>query len=68
MTVLEESQGVEGWSKKEKGLWAWTTVWQLLGGRDIKGTNGNGKNMIQNRLLMGEWDIRKISQDLCSIS
>ena len=37
-------EGVEGWSKKEKDSWTWTTMWSLLGGGDIRRLNGNGKN------------------------
>ena len=38
------SQWVEGWSKKEKDSWTWTTLRDLWGEEDIGGINGNGKN------------------------
>ena len=32
--------------KRKKYSWTWTTVWWLQGGRDIRGINGKGKNVI----------------------
>ena len=39
-----QSLGVEGWSKKEKGLMDMDNSGVTAGGGGIKGLNGNGKN------------------------
>ena len=53
---IEGGQEVEGWSKKEKGPWTWTTVWWLQGWvgwgeveEGIGGINGNGKKYNNNK-------------------
>ena len=46
---------MRGWrdgAKRRKDAWTWTRVWGLLGGGDIRGLNGNGKNIIMIKVMI----------------